>query len=511
MENIRQPITRILFNSIANTKIGVYGDGKMGRLILNFKELGINLPGDSYTAGTSALSASGTKNTNLTLAKSQTDDGVKKAWLIEFNPMQPDVLTHWGYGLTLRPKTKMPGVHDNRHRAHQKSYSGTLNAVTCTNGYVDDTFVLAAEDDIIEQIALDTGMHNINQRPEENMSEAPCYAYRTYKITIDGAAAADIDITIDGTTTSVTLGTTSILSANAINANATVQASVRAWAISTTEIMVASRTNGLLFTVADGGGAGTLVVDNRYIMLMAKSEKVKFDVDMNQFAEMNATLIAFSLYEIGSTTTAGKTYMSIDGTADATGADDHDPDTAATYAANLNARAVATGFAATNVYFSHDAYVDRTIMYVTSTYKNVKLTFSATSTSVLNASYSYFAKYPSLTWEDVHREFANQKGAGKLSAFINLDQPDPTADYIRYYMKFDGDKVSALHGQSYNTTHSREVILYVKKGIEDDNIYDANNPNTQYNLIDEAHAAAGNDTSLEGILQVWSGIAPSAW
>jgi len=507
MRNTRQPIQRILFNSVTASKIGVYGDGKQGRLILQFKELGISLPGDSYTTATTALAASGTLNSNLEVSKTQTDDGLKAAWLVEFNPTKPADLTNWGYGLTIRPKVKLPGVDNNRHDQYQKSYAGTLGGVTETSGYIDDAFVLQAEDDIIKQISLDSGAHNINTIAVQNLSAAPCYAYRAYKCTIDAGNAAKVTITIDGTATTVTLSTASIASAHAINNDTTVKASIKAWAISTTEIMITSRVNGGLFTIADGSGTGTLTIDKRYIMLLAKDQNVKFDVDMNAFFDMNATLTGFHLYEIDTSATAASTFtISVEGTA--TG-NITESDTPATMASNINTALGNASF--TNIYASYDAYTSEAYVYSTIDNLRVEFTFAAAAAYSIADSHSFFARYPSLSADDVFRVFANQKGQGSLSAFVYMDQPEQGVDYVCYTLKAKNNRQSALHGASYDTTFTREVFLYVKKSAIDDDIYDIDSPNTQYNVIDEIGTGKTLDTNLEELLEIWAGTLPSTW
>lgn len=510
MRNIRQPIERILFNTVTAAKIGVYGDDKQSRRILSFKELGIALPGDTHTSTSSALAASSTLNADLEVSKTVTNDGVKKAWLVSFAPTETADLTKWGYGVSIRPETKLPGVRNNRHDTNQKSYAGTLGGVTATAGYIDDTFTLLAETDIIEQISLDVGAHNINTIPEQNMSAAPCDAFRAYLITVDAGSAADIDITLasTGVTTTITLNTASIASAHAINNDGTVQDEIKAWAVSTTQIMVTSRVSGGIFIVADGGGAGTLTVVTRYIMLMAKDQNVKFDVDMSMFQEMNATLIGFHLYEIGSVTTVGSgtTTVTVDGTAAGASTDNA---TQATNAGNLNTTFTNASF--TNIYASYDVLTTETYVYSTNANQIITFAFSATSTSVLNALFAWYAKYPSLSSADIHRIFANQRRAGKLSAFIELDQPTPNADYVCYTLKFSGDTPSALHGPSYDSKHTREVFLYVLLSAIDDDIYDANVPNNQYNVIDEVAASKSLDVNLEELLAIWAGTAPSTW
>ena len=509
MRNLRQPIARILLNSVTAHDIGVFGDDVQKRRILTFKKAGVKLPGDAHTPNTTtALTASGTLNADLHVAKSVSDDGLKKGWLVEFNPAAPADNTYWGYGLTISPKVKLPGVRNNRHKAHQITYEGEIASIVSTSGYVDDNYVLSAEDDLITQIYLDTGAHVNNTDPISRLTGAVCDAHRAYKITVDGAAAADITLTdADGVATTQTLNTASIASAHAINNNSTLAAYVKAFAISTTEIMVISRSNGGLFTAADGGGTGTLTVDNRYIMLLAKEYDVQFDVELDPSF---GTLSGFHMYTIGSTGDAGTTTIAVttDGVVTTT-AGANDSSTQATYAAALNT--ALTNASITNVYASYDVDETEAVVWSSSANERVAFTFSATSTSVLVDDYTYFAKYPGLSGADVFRMFHNQKDQGPLSNLVYMDQPDPEANYVLYVLEFSGDKISALHGASYDAAHTSEVHLYVKESAIDDDIYQSDLPDNQYNMVDVTVTGKTLDTNLEELLAVWAGTAPSTW
>lgn len=505
MERLKQPITRILMNSVTNKKIGVYGDDREGRLMLQFKELGITLPGDSWTAGTtSPPSASGTLNASLEVAKAATDDGIKKGWMVNLNPMAPENDTNWPYWLTIRPKVKMPGVENNRHRAHEKSYSGNIEAITSTSGYVDDTYVLEAEDDILDMITNDTGKHDVNTDPISNMSKAVCDAYRAYIITTNNGDAITYTDE-DGNSTAINAGASTVASANTVNGNATVKLFVKAIAINATQMLVMSRTAGYKFTVSV---AGSNVIDSRNIMLEAKDEQVQFDVELPTHY---GTLSGYSRYEIQATTAAGTTTVTVtDGSTVTSTAAINDAATT-TYATNLN-----TGFTNASlsyIYASYDAYGGGTAtwdIWATDAYERITFAFSATSTSTLVDSFSYFARYPSLTDDDVHSLFSNQKRQGKLNSFVFGDNAIQGSDYYKYTLTFKGLNFPAQHGTSDYVTHRRTVELYVLSTAADDDIYDANDPNTQYAYVDEsAHAA--DDTNLEELLQIWSGLAVSSW
>lgn len=514
MENIRKPINRILLNSLGTDKVGLYGDARQGSKIMRFFGKGgpaVDIIGDDYTSGTP--SASGTKNANMEVSKTESDSGVKDMMLFYLNPASsPCSDCDWDYGITVREKVKKPGVRTRRTNLNEKSYTNTMSRINVTTGEIDDTYIKTAEEDIIDQIAADLGQHNVEVSDEANMARGVVEAMTAYKFDIDTDSAADVTITIDGTATTISLNTASIDSAHAINNNATVKAYVQAFAVDTNTVMVIGRTNGQKFTLADGLAADHPITNiQRYVLLKAKSVDVQFDVSPGvNLSTDHIVTEKIGLYYTSGTTTAGTTTISVDGTATAGLNDNVDQDT---YADNLN-----TGFtdaSLTGIYASYDAYTSEGIIYHDYTVKSVRFAFSSTSTTSIASKWSSYAVYPSFVADDVFRIFANHKDAGILSNYIRLDQPIEGEDYVLYRIKTKNQNISALHGPSYGALASTEYEIYVKADIVTTDYWDATNPSgagTKNTFMQKSTVTGFSaDTNFEELLQILVGTAPSTW
>lgn len=507
MERLKQLPKSILINTMETQDVGLYKDRKKGRLILLFKKHGLAIAGDTYTTFDQLPAASGTLNSALTVSKSCTDPGIHKGVFIELTGNCPCSECDWPFALSIKPKVRFPGVDNSRSNYARVTYGDELGLVECTGGTIDDSYLRTAENNLITQIANDTGLHGNDAPPLSNQSGAVVYAYKAVKVTIDAGGVADVDITIDGTTTSIALETAGIGSADNINDDTTVQAYVRSWAISTTEIIIMSRINGQLFTVADGAsGTGTLTVDNHYIALVAKNEEVSFDVE---FEKGFATVEKFSLYHITGYTVAGTTILTVDGTA--TGAS---TDTAAaeTNAAALNA--VLATASITDVYCSGDDYAAVTIVYANEDVDYVTFTFSAASTSSVSYYQSHLGKWPRLTSDDVFREFAASQHMGALQKHIYSDQPIDGEEYCVYKLK--GLILSdAVHGPNKRDYFEHEVEVWVRKAQAVTDVWDntdlASVGNPRIFMQEDTVTGYTPDTNFEELLGYWCGLAVTSW
>lgn len=512
MKNIRKPVYRYLFNSLNtfdnrdNHSIGLYNDHKQGRKILCLN--GFQIPGDTVgsDATTDDPTATGTKSTSLELSKSETDDGVFKGVLLKLDNTAPHELYDWKYALTILEKVKNPNVHTNRNNKQQKTYSGVLRKIEATGAIINDEYIRAAEDDIITQITNDTGLHINNSDPISRMSGSVVNAYRYFKVTLGTFANNEIRITTytktkgDGTTWSdIVCLTSAMASADVINGTSSLKDLVRAFAVNTTDIIIVSKVPGQLFDVEDGEDTDAITVAERGIMLLAKNVNVQFEAKY----EINSwTATPFQYMEITDATTTNNntfTYI-INGVVDSQTVAENG--TLATHAAAIN---TATGV--TTVYASYDSYINRVIVWGNSTIDNMIFTTGATGTATTYYHAGYNARYPSLTSEDVFRVFWNQRDQGSLSAMGYLDQPEANTDYVKYTIKSLNIPVSDVIGAGYNTTTEVELELYVKKSIIATNYWQLANGDPQCYM----KAASSADKSLEGILTIFAGVAPSSW
>ena len=390
---------------------------------------------------------------------------------------------------------------------------------------IDDQFVLAAENDLITQIANDTGMNSQNKDVYTSRAMAIVEARRAYLITELTGGSSGIIITSAAGTNPFALGTDEMIACNTINAGANA-ADVMSFATNTYvtvtyQICVMSRLNGGLFTVALAG-ASTAVINDRYIALVSKDPKVQFGVEYETGFGVTSKHTLFSLT---GNTTAGTTTAAITmgGVAYPCGAA-NDNVTDATYATNLHA-VIVTATLTANMAASYDAYNSYVYVYASQNVSKLHLTFSALSTTTILHAWSGLGSYPQLTGEDVFRLFANAADAGTLTAFTRLDQVNPDDTYCVYSVKFNRD-IYAIHGASHTDHYLEEADIYVKSSLIHTNFADSTNPSTltassTYNQQPDTNLASSiafaADTALEmataanGLFAIWAGVGPTQW
>jgi hypothetical protein len=449
---------------------------------------------------------------NLQVAKSTTASGTMQMLFMTIAPPAPCESCYWDYGVTLREKVRYPGVHSNRTNVIEKSYGGTMQYVTSTSGVVDDTFKLLAETDIIKQIANDEGLHIAETRYPMKMTGSAVEARRAYLCTITNAGNTIQFTDADGVAmgTAVTTGASGKLAAEAINADSDLTGHVVAFPTGTpagaTTFIVMSAVNGGLFTIADGGGTGTLTINKRYVVFVSKDEDIQFDALVEPV--LGATFSKHSLFTLASTTTAGTTIVNVDGTA--TGAS-NDHTTSTTMSSNLNAvlvTAATTGALAVNC--CGDTTLDVTYVHGDPAAHNISFTFSAASTTVVSKAYSGYSQYPQLTSEDIFRIFYNEGDGGSLHAMTYHDVPIKDTNYNVYYIKNSGLKITSLHGAGYNQTGEIEYEIYVPSTVAKTSYWDADGGSVAagYGLMEAPTSA---DTNFEDLLGILTGLLVSSW
>lgn len=507
MRNIRKPVVRILLNTLDYTVAGLYNDYNSSRKVMTFKKLGIQIVGQASNGSKASpadpvIGASGLAS-GLSVAKSTTASGNLQLLLMAIEPPAPCETCNWGYGVRIREKVKLPGVHSNRANVETISYGDTMASVGTSGGYVTDAYQLLAENDIITQIKNNEGKHIAEQRYPMKMTGSAVEARRAYKLTIDGSNAANATFTDeDGVETTVTMTTAKKTSAEAINDNATIRAYCFAVAGSgTNEVYVFAKENGGLFTVADGGGTGTLTITERYIAFTSKDDEIQFDVLVDK--QFGATFSKVSVYTLSGMTGAGTTTVTVDGTSTAAA---NDSATEATMATNINT--ALSNASITDVYATGDPDETKVFVFAASTAQVVSFAFNSLSTTTLSVAWSGYPHYPSLTSEDVFRIFWNNKDGGAIAAMQYGDQPIEGEDYNVYYLKNDNLKITSLHGAGYNQTGEVEYEIYVKKSLCTTNLWDADAGDTGYAFM---VAPTSADTTWEGLLGILTGLAVTSW
>jgi len=528
MQNLRQPVTKILLQSIDAYKVGMFTDTISGRKVLSFKEYGVNIPGDVRTAGTGVPLASGTLATGLVGSKSCTDPGELAFKWVEFSPPCTCGTCGWEWGISIHSYIKNAKDNDWGPEGQTRSYSGITEAVSCSGipSMIDDAYVLAAEDDIITQITNDTGFNGNNTDPSTSRSMSPVEARRVYVCSDVLAGSAGIDITIDGVTTPIaTPAGVAIDMVEDINGTIAVHDEIVAFGIQNTDgtrytFAIMSRTPGRLFTVA-ANGAGSATIDHRYVALNSKSVDVHFDVIYSN--DMGATTTKHTIQYLTGNTAIGTTTTTatINGVPTASAAANDAVGLVSAYAIAIQATLAAVPLLLADTAASWDSVSGYTMVYGNTDVSKVSLTFSATSTTSIADSWSGNGSWPILTGKDVFRVFANKNDAGNLYMYQYLDQVNPEDEYCMYDLKFNRD-IYAIHGSSHIDHYLEHVQIYIKSSLLTTDVWDANiftpagllgmvNYNIEKNFNSAVTTAWTPDTNFDELLTIWAGVAPTSW
>ena len=515
MRNLRQPVAKILINSLTATngslRVGLYEDYVKKVKVLTFKEEGINIFGGPAT-GTAAVPAvplaTGSLFAGLTASCGCTDPGKEEFQVVEIQDTMPCDPCDFGYGITIEKHVKMPGVQNNENNRYRKSYGGVVANIG-TGTVIALPVLEDMTDDIVSQISSDLGMFSGNNDPV-TASWSPVNAHKAYTITI--STGLTFTIISNGITTVITSATDAQTTCSLVNAGTTA-AYVRAFvvqdnAFTSDVIMVMSRNNGDAFTIT----AGSATVSNPQIALVAKSAKVQFAV---QYTLGFATTTKHNLVHLRSSTAAGTTTINViyNGVSYTAAAANDAVSTAQTYADNLQVVIDAMATPPDDIAAAFDTFDDTTYIYGSSNIDSINLTFSALSTTTIADEWSGTGKWPWLTGEDVFKIFWNQKDAGKYSAMTYLDQVNPDDEYCFFSLKVDNN-IYAIHGANHSDIYNQEIEIYVKSSLLNTNILDSTNPaglslGTTYNQQPDTNAAATVaftvDTSFGDILQIWAG------
>jgi hypothetical protein len=479
MHNLRGIKHEILFNSLSALNAGMFTDSVTTKrnLFLKKKDFGIQLEYGG-TAG------------DVTIEKSCYDPGNLKMSLLELTGVCPCDDCNTEYSILLRSRHKNPGQFNDNEHILVRPYSTMLDRVECTAGYLNTDLVLAMEDDLIYQINADIA--------RTGEIGGPAKAFRVYRVTTANGGDEILDITINGTTTSINLAETKLAgttvagaddgNANVINATAAVNDYIRCIPISATEFLLIGQANGEEFYAADGGGVSTLGFTNRYLGIVAKDPMIQVDVEYDSkwadlvkgwlFVHTAPTAItadAIVIVENATQTSVGETTVD------------------ATHMANL-AGALTYGYASFND--TADVFYVAGIDDLGVEKLDVKLTSIATSTYV--TSMTPFGRFPALTNDEVFRVFANKQHMGNLSSEMRLDQPIADTDYCKFAITAKLYNVVAQHGPDAYTTKEVRVDVYVPKSIIHTDHW------TNGSWMDETEAAP--DRHFQELLEAWSGL-----
>ncbi len=492
MENLKYPNMKYLITALTVKDFAIYTktdpETAATERHLLIKKGGTDLPWISTTANSIVVET--------------TKDGAYKSILLKVNAPAPCDLCHYEYGINVHVKYQQPGKQNDLYYPVAKTYGGVLEAIqTPSGGYMADSDILLMEDDILTQIKNDQATINVRE-------PAIVAAKRLYTMTTAADATHVLNVTIAGVTTAVTLnsGATALTQVNDINADATVGASCVAFALSATSIAITSINPGLLFTVADGGGATTFSAITRYMWVYALNADPKFYVDWTATAFNWATATPFNLLVLDNTSAAaGNSVMYVGGTASGNIANNA---TSTTYAANITASSISA-----YVYASAKATAGSVFVYVYSGANEVRIKSLGTAGVTVNQQFSGKGVWPSLTYKDVFNVFLNANGMEPLSNFVIQDQPPLNSLWNKIVLTVDTN-TAAIHGASHRDTYRQVVEIYIQQGYGTTHLWDASGYRWENNA--DAVAGVGGDTpgtftadkDINDILGTWTGLTP---
>ena len=481
MHNLRGIKHKILFNSLTGHSAGMYTDSVTSNDILFLREHGIQIENGGVGA-------------DVRIEKSCYDPGNLKMTLLELTGICPCDDCNTEYGILLRSRAKDPGQFNNLEHMQVRAYSTMLDRVECTAGYLNADLVLAMEDDLIKQINADIA--------RSGMQGGPAKAFRVYRVTTDNSGNEILDVTINGTTTTVTLNETKLIgttqggaddgNANIINGTAAINPYVRCIPISTTEFLLIGQANGEEFYAEDGGGASTLTFDHRYLGIVAKDPMIQVDVEYDSkwadvvngwlFIHTAPTAITANAISIAVNTTA--IAMVQENTVDVT------------HLAAIQAPLTAGGGGMASYNDTADVFYIAGIEDLGVQKLDVKLTTLATSTYV--SSMTPFGRFPQMTNDEVFRVFNNAQHMGKLSTEMRMEQPLPNTNYCKFAITGRVRDVVAQPGVDSYEDREIRVDIYVPESI----IHTDHWINGSWN--DETEVGA--DRHFQELLENWSGL-----
>jgi hypothetical protein len=484
MENLNYPKKRILITSLDVTKFGLYTwtDPDIGgtKNILLIKDYGLEL----------IYSSTGT-----TLTVTRTRDGAQESVLLKTNAPAPCADCNYEYGINIKKRKQKPGVANDDYYQKGRFYGGVLPSIqTPSGGQLADADKILIEDDILLQIKNDQDTWKDTREP------SVCKARRLYKITITNAATDTVAYTVNGVAgTPITLSTNALLGVNLLNVDAGfIAAGLVAFKLDATHIAITSTeaNYGLSFTVADGGGASTIVPE-RFIWVYSKDVENQFDVEYD-YGFM--TLSRFNVLVLqNSGTSAGNLVLAVNGTA--SGNITQSTTTSATQAASIQSSSISA-----LVFASATKSAGLVPIYVYSGVYELSVKSLGTTGTTVTYQYSGAGQWPKLTWKDVFNTFLNQHDLGANLNLIPITTPQAGEKYNKITIKTQV-QTAAIHGASHKDTHEMTIEIYIKEGAgaTTNYLWDASNYMWESATDDGSFSA---DTAINALFTAW-GVTPS--
>ena len=448
-------------------------DTATSRLHLLVKKIGLDIVYDSA----------------VKFSKSCTKEGKLKSVLLKLECPEPQSLFNYSYGIDILKKVKDPGVLNDDFLRTSRHYGGQIMSLqTCSGGELADSDKVIMENRILTDILAD--------RDFGTREESIVDGKRVYLVTLNSAATDKINVTdADGTVTTIDLdGSTTMLQAiDDFNTDTAVASlGLIAFAKSATQMYITSTAVGTLFTIADGGGATTVAINDRYLWIYSRDVEVQFEV---QYPSEWLTLSRFNVLVLANAYTAVPTTVFAIGGTQSGAITGHA--TSSTYAARINDCTL------TQIYASATLAAGSVPIYVWSGIYELKVVRLGTGVTISTA-YSGNGVYPSLTWKDVFREFAEvPQHLGGNKHLVSYGAPAEGDLYCKIRIE-KTNTIANMHGASHSDGYQQAIEIYIKQGNGLSHLWDASGYMWE-TIADDATFVA--DSDINDLLLAWSGTA----
>lgn len=431
---LTKAVNSFLFNTgITSADLGGYEDSQTGLPVLILKKLGYSISGSNMSADLSC-----------------NEPGAWKALLITLNPDCPCDLCNYEYSIKVMSKHEQPGFFNSDITRRMNIYTGRLDSVSCTDGSISATQVLAMETDLISQIN--------DYVPFNTNADMPAqYASRYYVVKdADIADASIVTVTLpDGTAVTLTSAGANNSLVQEINEHASLEGKVKAMYLSDlandyTFAVFAIDYDYATFTVT--AGTDTTIV-SKSIMLLSRLKT--FNISVEAHASL-ATVTGLNIAKITTTTGALPTVYCIT-FSDSTGTESY---ASGSSCCDTNAFAWGTKDADTShtwVLTRDDATVKAIYAYSADDDADISWTDENSTLVVMFASKT--GKWEKLSNYDVFREFSHQPNYGELAQQTWTNQPLKDTRYCKLTIKWT-QGIADLVGANHLNSRSNAVVLY---------------------------------------------------
>lgn len=443
-QNLTENKVQILLNKVDGDVIKFSGDTGNHDSIRKILVEGHQLPGQNE---------SDELVSDIEVGISRAHPGAVQAKLIKIDNTAPATDYNFNFRIQIDQRLDKHFTREDRERSPLQiaPVAGHYDVISTTAGKIDDSYLKKFEQDIVEQI-------NYHYDRKDNHRVK---AYRVWMVDMDAVDASKIDITIDGTTTTVANSGTANAQglANGINANATVKGDVMAAQVGTQKVLVMSISEKEIEVDGNTTGTAETSIAQRYVLLKGTNPYLKFDVYIpNGFG----TVIDWAYLNIDTTDITGVTDSKITLTRQKKGgsmaSDEVSGANSGALISAIDALAnVGYGLlSATGNYFVAVVPEELNIMnYHLHIASKVKLNeFSASGDG----------KYPELAYNELFNKFKFMDGHGDMAAttyFRHL--PSEDEEYALLIIDYTQNKYPAQHGAGHMVDHNKKYRIYLKR------------------------------------------------